>query len=209
MKRISLLAAVAVAGFASAAYANTVSIDFQQHGSDVDLGTISTFTPSGTPVSLTAEGFGPSGPVDLWAKADGAGETGLGLVNDPSGEHEIVPGSFVQLDLSGAHALQPPGATITLILTGSVQSGEIVHIFSSSTSGVLGSTSLGSATGNDMTFPISGVTSGYIDITSDNGNVLLASAVVNYPSVPDGGLTITLLGGALTALGLARRKLMV
>jgi hypothetical protein len=203
MKVTSLVTMLGCLGVAAVAQAGTVSINFQQNGTG-DLGAgAKTFTQDG--VSLTAQGFSASGGVDLWAKTSGdPTETGLGLANDPN-DHEILPGSFVQLTV-------PPsgvsGAILTLIMTGSIQSGEIVDVRFGNTSGTLGTTVIGTQTGGGTaSFTIPSGT-GFVDVTSDAGNVLLDAAVITTPNVPDGGTTIVLLGGAITALGLIRRKLM-
>jgi hypothetical protein len=182
-------------------------IDFQNLGLG-DLGAgAKTFSDGGA--SITAEGFSASGPVDLWAKVSGSpSETGLGLAND-SAAHEILPGSFVQLDLG---TLAPPGSTLTLVVTGSIQSGESAEVFHGTTSGTLGGSTTGitagSVSGEQQSYTITGLTTGFLDITAGAGNILLDSVTVVTPNVPDGGTTIVLLGGAITALGLIRRKLM-
>jgi len=52
---------------ALATQANAVTFDFQSNGSNMDLGTTSTFTVGG--FSLTASGFLTNGtPTDLYAK---------------------------------------------------------------------------------------------------------------------------------------------
>jgi hypothetical protein len=203
MKNNWFLTMTACVGFAAAAQATDVTIDFQNHGTG-NLGvTTDTFSDGGA--SIVASGFSATGPVDLWVKSGSPSETGLGLANDTT-DHEILPGSFIQLTVPPA----PPGSTLKLVVTGSIQSGESVEVFFGATSGTIGSTPItgGSVSGDQQTFLIpAGDQSGFIDVTAGAGNILLDSAVVTIPNVPDGGLTIALLGGALTALGLARRKL--
>ena len=201
MKNNWVLTMTACIGFAAAAHANDVTIDFQNNGTG-NLGvTTDTFSDNGA--SIVASGFSASGPVNLWVKNAGGDETGLGLANDTV-DHEILPGSFIQLTLPPG----PPGSTLKLVVTGSIQALEQVEVFSGPNAGVLNSTPVGSQVGGETaTFTIAPGTTGFIDITSGTGNVLLDSAVVTVPNVHDGGLTIALLGGALTALGVARRKL--
>ena len=191
-------------GFAGAAQANTVMINFQDHGTgDLGSGPI-TFTENGA--SITAEGFGP-GNHDLYAKftMGNLSETGLGLANDTV-DHEILPGSFIQLDLA---SLLPKGSVLTLLVTGSIQAGESAEVFLGTTSGTIGSTPVAGngVSGARESFNIT-ATTGFLDITAGAGNILLDSVTVVTPNVPDGGTTIVLLGGAITALGLIRRKLM-
>jgi hypothetical protein len=205
MKSNWFLTMTACVGFAAAAHATDVTITFLENGLG-DLGSgAKTFTDGGA--SITAQGFSASGPVDLWAKQSGdPAETGLGLANDPT-DHEIFPGSFIQLTVPPG----PAGSTLKLVVTGSIQSGEGALVWFGTTSGTIGLTPVppaGGVSGDQQTFNIpAGDQSGFIDITASAGNILLDSAVVTVPNVPDGGLTIALLGGALTALGLARRKL--
>jgi hypothetical protein len=204
MKINSLLTMLACAAFAVAAQANDVTIDFVNLGLG-DLGSgAKTFSDGGA--SIVAQGFSASGPVDLYAKDGGtSSEHGLGLAND-SADHEIMSGSFIQLTVPPG----PPGSTLKLVVTGSIQSGESAEVFFGTTSGTLGSTSIagGPVIGEQQVFIIpAGDQSGFIDVTASAGNILLDIAVVTIPNVPDGGLTIALLGGAITALGLIRRKL--
>ena len=212
MNNKRFIAALAAVGFAVAMDANAAVINFQENDSPANtstlLGLTATFTDGGA--SLTAAGFGPNGPVDLYAKFTSGDptETGLGLVNDPSGDHEITVGSFIQLTVPPS----PAGSTLDLIIAGSVQANETALVFFGTANGVLGATPiLGSAgPGADQTMysigPF-GAGPGYIDITAGNGNVLLDSATVTVPPVPDGGMTVAMLGGALSLLGLVRRKL--
>ena len=89
---------MALAGIALAGQANAVNFNFQENGSNLDLGTTSTFTESG--LSLTASGFlTAGGTTHLFSKNLGGTETGLGTTTDPTGQHEIVTTNFVQLTL--------------------------------------------------------------------------------------------------------------
>jgi len=77
---IGLLAAVS----ASAASA-TVEIDF--NSATGDIGTSHTYSGGG--LSVTANGLGPTGAIDLFGKNNGGDESGVGIANDPTGDHEI------------------------------------------------------------------------------------------------------------------------
>jgi hypothetical protein len=92
--------------------ANAITIDwgnFQSNGSNVDLGTSSTFNvggPSG--YNITATGFTNKSlttwvATDLYAKNTG-GEIGLGINSDPSTNHEIWGSTFIQINVSAAVA---------------------------------------------------------------------------------------------------------
>jgi hypothetical protein len=159
-------------------------------------------------VTLTANGFGPSGAVDLYSKNAGVGEIGLGLINDPSSANEITPGSFVQLTVPTS---PPYGAS--LVIGQSITSGsEIMHVYFQTTanSGTLaGATSLGTilASGGTLTLSPTQFGPGFIDITSDAGNVLLASVTfVPEPSTLIAGALLLLPFGASTLRTLQNRK---
>ena len=205
MKGSYLLTALACLGFTAGLHAATgsVTINFQEHGNNMDLGAGAvTFTES--PISLTAQAFGPNGNLFSKFTSGDPTETGLGFANES--QHEIAPGDFIQLTLPPTG---PAGSVLTLILTGSLQGTETVSLRSSDTSGVLG-TEFASHSGDGnflFTIPSSALSHGFLDVTANSGDVVLAAATVTFPLVPDGGTTIALLGGAITALGLIRRKL--
>ena len=200
MKKKQLLTALAAIGFAATFNANALTFSFLENGIG-DLGSNTrNFTESGVTLTATGYGLGPN-IVHLWAKNDGGDENGLGLSNDS--EHEIKPGSFIQLTVPTS-----PVTTFDFVIAGSVQSGESAKVYFSPTAGVLGTILIGTLNGVDGSVPIPSIyQNGYIDITAGTGNVLLDGASVTVPSVPDGGLTVALLGGALSLLGFARRKL--
>jgi hypothetical protein len=204
MKIKYLFSVLGCAGMALATQTNAVTFTFQENGTG-DKGVTSTFTEG--IYSLTASGFTTAGvATDLYAKFTSGDptETGLGIASDA--QHEINTHSFVQLTLPTT-----PPTTFNTLITGSLQSGEIAHIYFTKTAGSLsGATDLGTATGGGtFTFTIGSLyQNGYIDITADSGNVLLDSASVTPSTrVPDSGTTVAMLGCALTALGFARRKM--
>ena len=107
------------------AQAGTVTFDLSMPSGV--LGTSQTYTAG--PFTITAYGFDSSGnPTDLYGKDLGGDESGLGLNNDPSGQHEICCGNYIQLDLSSL--VNNPGLAITI---SSVQSGETCDIWGSDT----------------------------------------------------------------------------
>ena len=194
MKIQKLILSLLLMGFAIAAQANTVLFTFLENGMG-DLGPSSTFVKGG--ISLTA--FASPGQ-DLFAKMAGGDETGLGIASDP--DHEINPNTFIQLKVPTI-----PLSSLQMIFLGSVQSGESAEVYWSPTLGTLGSTLIGTLTGDGF-IDISGYnTSGYIGVTAGTGNVLI-DGVTATAEVPDSGTTVVLLGCALTALSLARRKLL-
>ena len=196
-KFTTMIMALAAMG-ALATQANAVTFDFQSNGSNVNLGNTSTFTVGG--FSLTASGFlTAGGPTALFAKNLGAGETGLGLAIDPSGQNEVTTNDFIQLTLPTT-----PPSNFTMVLLASVQVGEQALVYFTTTPGTLsGATLIGTITNADgsVTIP-AGDQTGFIDITAGAANILLESATV---STPDSGSAVALLGIALAGIEGVRR----
>jgi VPDSG-CTERM motif len=184
------------------ARATTITYTFQENGSNVDLGSTSTFTESG--ISLTASGFLTSGgSTNLYAKNEGnvggSSEMGLGTTSDPSGDHEIATSNFIQLTLPTT-----PPTNFQMVLLASVQSGESANVYFTHTAGTLtGATLIGTISNADgsVTVP-GGDQTGYVDITAGKVNVLLSGAVV---TVPDAGATVVLLAFALAGIVVIQR----
>ena len=199
-KFTTMIMALAAMG-ALATQANAVTFDFQSNGSNLNLGPTSIFTVGG--FSLTASGFITltGAPTDLYAKSLGAGETGLGLAIDPSGQNEVTTNDFIQLTLPTT-----PPSNFQLVLLASVQTGEQALVYFTTTAGSLtGATLIGTITGADgsVTIPAADQT-GFIDITAGAVNILLASATI---STPDSGSAVALLGIALAGIEGVRRAL--
>jgi len=193
MRIQKLILGFASMGLAIAAQGITINYTFLENGANVNLGSSSTFTENG--ISLTAYA---SPGQELYAKMGGGDENGLGIASDS--DHEINPKTYIQLQVPTS-----PISTLHMVFLGSVQPGESAQIYWSSTLGTLGSW-IGAVTG-DGSFDISAYNiTGYIGITAGTGNVLI-DGVTATADVPDSGTTVAMLGCALTALGLARRKL--
>ena len=201
-KFTTIIIALAGLGVALATHANAVTLtyNFLENGSNLDLGATSTFTEGG--FSLIANAFlTAGGPTDLFAKSAGVGETGLGTAFDPN--HEINTTNFVQLTLPTS-----PPSTFNMVLLASVQAGEQANVYFTHTSGTLNAaTFIGSISGHDGSITVPpGDQTGFIDITAGAANVLLEGATITT-SVPDGGSTIALLGVALGGIEGVRRML--
>ena len=193
MKIKNILAITALVGLGVSAQATTIT--FLENGSNIPQGSSASFTESGA--TLTA--FASPGQT-LYAKNLGGTETGLGIVSDPQGDHEIWGSTFIQL-LSSTLG----GFDVTSLGVSSVQPPDTATIWFSLIQGVLG-VQIGTVFA-DGSFAINGAyQNGYIGIAAGSGNVLLNSAT-GTASAPDGGTTVAMLGLGLTAVGLLRRKL--
>jgi hypothetical protein len=186
-----------------AVQSEAVTINFLENGSNVGLGTTSVFTDGG--FSITASGFlTAGGTTGLYAKnlgnIGGSNEMGLGTTSDPTGDHEITTGNFIQLSLPTT-----PPSVFQLVLLTSVQSGESAKIYFTHTAGTLvGATLLGTVTNADGSITIPGTDqTGFIDITAGIKNVLLNCIVIQ--AVPDGGWTVALFGFALAGIAFIQR----
>ena len=126
MKRSALLTCAAMA-IAVATGAKAAVFDFSTPTGD--QGTSHIYTSGALSTTLTAFG---TPAAHLWGKADGADENGVGMTNDPSGDHEIFFGKgFIQVDTTGLNQIQ--------FAFNSTTEGEEWSVFGSNTSGVLGS----------------------------------------------------------------------
>jgi hypothetical protein len=170
------------------------------------LGTSQSYSSGG--VTLTAYGYDSHGPSNLYGKADGGDENGIGLANDPHGNHEIVKGSFVQLDIS---QLLSHGFNTAEIFVGSTQgTDEPWDLFASNTLGIPGTLEIAGSTAD---FPAGVDISSllgfhYIAVTAHNSegvggqNVLLSA--ISCGNVPETGSSLALLALALGAVVLLR-----
>jgi hypothetical protein len=170
-----------------------------------DLGSAtSTYMLGGVPIVATAFNGG-----DLFGKSAGLNEQGLGLAADPSGEHEIfalagAAQDYIQLDLG---ALIAAGFTNIMFEIGSTQGTEQWQVTACATAGTPGAgpcTANGSTlTGVAQTFQ--GVpsnlsaTNHFLDISANNGNVLLEQIAATAPTPEPSSLGLLLAG----VLGLA------
>ena len=188
--------------------------------SNTNLGVTHTFVLDGA--NIVATGFNPGGVAgsnDLFAKNGGPGdENGLGLVGDPSGNHEIwnkngqplSSQDFIQLDVID---LLNKGFTNFQFLMDSTTQGEEWQVSACSTAGVNcsnGSSRSGISEGAFISAPLNlNATNHYLDFTSivfvdpatgSHSNVLLSALSATAP-VPEPRFYGLLLGGLIVLFG--------
>lgn len=127
-----LLGIAAAAALATTASATTALFDFQSPAGDVGS-SVHAYTASG--LTITATGLSEGSAVDLFDKTSGGLENGLGLADDPSGDHEITPGDIVQIDVTAIPGFLTDAFSFQM---GSSTSDEVWRVFGSNTSGALG-----------------------------------------------------------------------
>ncbi len=194
MKGTTLLGFVCLA---TVAHAATITFDFSS--ATGNLGAAHTYTSSSGNFNVTATAE-PAGTSNrLFGKALGGDENGVGLTSDPSGQDEITPGFFIQLDLVNILGNNP----LTIVME-STTGNDSWQIFNTATANSLtGATSL--ATGSsEGTGIIINPTKEYLDITATSGNVLLGSLSFNHSSTPEPA-SLALIACGLGALCLRRR----
>ncbi|HMD62645.1 MAG TPA: PEP-CTERM sorting domain-containing protein [Stellaceae bacterium] len=135
------------------------------------------------------------------------GNQGLGLVTT-SHTNEIVPGTFVQLDL--INLTIPPLTSSRLGFRASgVQPGDVWEVFGTNIADTLdGATLIDSGTTAslvpDLGTDIIGVFR-YLDITAAAGGILLAQLDIQFTPAPE-PTSLALLGAALLGFGMLRRR---
>jgi PEP-CTERM motif-containing protein len=216
-----LLAATATAGQAS------VTINFDTPG-NTDPGTTASFgSPAVVATGYECTGSVPCGTTDLYIKDLGPGEQGLGLNNDPTGQHELwgppletnlIDVPVIQLDVTALLGLTSSAS----FAMNSTTNGEWWAVFGSNDAGV-GSAPDFLGWGNDELshdfanwgsykyydfLSLGTYTGGTPDdcgggCTITHGNVLLASLTYT-PSVPEPSTWAMMLLG-FGAMGVAFR----
>ena len=163
---------------------------------------------SSGPLSVTASGYSDV-DVDehLYGKSQGSGEKGLGLAEDPSGQHEIyAPDSFIQLDVTSLFGL---ASSVDFFMNSSTGAeGWAVYGNDTDAAGALGGVLLLSGTDQGMhTLPDFGQDDVYnFFATGPGANVLLSGlSITEAAPVPEPGTWGMILLG-FGAAGFAMRR---
>jgi hypothetical protein len=207
MKRYLATAALAsvMGAWLGLAPANAVTVlwDFSQ--ATGPLGATHNYTSTPPTVTIQAAAFGTAG-VQLFGKANGPGEMGLGLTGNANNpDNEITPGNFVQLDL--VNLTTPPFTSINMsFATNSTTGIDAWQVFGTNTPGTLaGATSI--LTGNtEGPQTLVGVLGNFrfLDVTATAGDILI-NELDNNINVPLPG-AIWMFGAGLGGLGLLMRR---
>jgi hypothetical protein len=212
----------------SALHATTFTFPFTNPGNPLGTSQAYVITVGASSATITASALitaatGFSGTI-LFAKSDGANETGLGLTNDPTGDHEIVNADAIVLDFSAIANVQ----SISIEM-GSVQSPDTWSLYGSNTTPTARVSLVGEAsqtailvnqssdqlatntplliynTSADHTlYSFYTVTEGD---TNANSNVVLGEIVVTTGTATPEPASFGFMGIACAGLFLARRKL--
>lgn len=184
---------VALAALAASSTANaTTTISFG--GPNINWGNSHVFT-SGS-LTVTASGYtAANAPTALYGKNAGGDEIGLGLANDPSGDHEIYYGKgYVQLDVSDLFGK----VSSVSFSTNSTTNGEQWSIFGSNVSSSYAGLALLTGTNeSSATLPSFGTYKYYdfVSTSTSGGKNFLISGLTLTPAVPEPATWATMLLG--------------
>lgn len=204
LRKTAFAIALGTAGFLTAQSAEACLWGFGAPGqpSTPAIGQNATFA-SGT--TFGGQGTGCSSSLSLsstdtlFNKNLGAGETGIGLTSDPSGDNEVTVGHSIQINVSNVI-----GRTGTLALSvnaNSVTAPDMWELLGSSGEVLVAPNA---SQGTEVSFTTSDTV---LTFTATAGNVLLASFDSPEPTTPTPEpVSLAILGAALVGFGVVRRR---
>ena len=110
LRRTLLTTALVGAAFLGIAQANAAAITWDLGTPGGLLGVSQDYSAGSPPITITATGFingnfaNPANKTALFGKEAGGDEVGLGLNDDPTGEHELNGTNWIQLNVTNAVA---------------------------------------------------------------------------------------------------------
>jgi hypothetical protein len=143
----------------------------------------------------TSWGFTP-----LAIKNGGANETGLGVLDDPSGQDEITFNDAVSLDLSGYK-----GTGFWLNID-SVQSGESYRYCWSINANTACTPIATNVTASSLWLTVPNIDP-FLYVSASSGNVLISSITIPDAQVPEPSSMLLLSSGLFGLAGVVRRKI--
>jgi hypothetical protein len=220
LRKMCFTAALAGTGLLALAPAKAAVITWDLGTPSGLLGVSQDYTAGAPPVTITATGFTngnfiAANQTALFAKADGSGETGLGLNDDPTldggvPEHELHGTNWIQLNVTNAINAGVTGLSFTIdSSTGCTAvpcttGGDSWRVFGSNSATSLGTQLPGLIGFDELTSHLLPTGFDFFNFQSVTGNVLVGSISGNQAAIPEPA-TLSILGAALFGLGLVRR----
>jgi hypothetical protein len=191
LRRTLLTTALVGAAFLGIAQANSAVITWDLGTPAGLLGVSQNYSAGSPPITITATGFingnfaNPANKTDLFGKAAGGDEVGLGLNDDPSGEHELNGRNWIQLNITNAVAAGVHGLSFIMDSTTGCTAlpcttGDSWRVFGSNTATSLGA-QLPGLIGFDEVSHSLPTGFDFINFQAVSGNVLVSSISGTIP----------------------------
>jgi hypothetical protein len=205
LRKTLLTTALVGAAFLGIAQANSAVITWDLGTPAGLLGVSQNYSAGSPPITITATGFTngiflPGNRTALFGKAAGGDEVGLGLNDDPSGEHELNGTNWIQLNVTNAVAAGVHGLSFIMDSTTGCtalpcSTGDSWRVFGSNSALLLGSQLpglIGFDEGSSHALPTG---FDFINFQAVTGNVLITS--ISGSTIPEPSTwTMMLLGFA-------------